>query len=92
MNRIQSPVLHSKCIFKEAISHRTVGILLPIIKFTTSCGTLPPAGAIAAHVHTHIHIKDTKQTHTIKHKQRHTLSRADSLANTVSHDLRARML
>lgn len=90
VNRVQSPVLHSKCIFKEEKSQRrTFRDLLPIIEFTSSRGTLPP---FITHAHTLVHIKDTKQTHAIKRTQRHTLSRSDSPTHVVTHDLWERRL
>lgn len=71
VNRVQSLALHSKCIFKEEMSHRrTFRDLLPIIEFTSSRGMLPP---FITHAHTVVHIKDTKQTHAVKHTQTHSI-------------------
>lgn len=74
VNRVQSPLLHSKCIFKEEMSHRrTFHDLLPIIKFTSSSGTLPPACEIITHTLTRSFISRTQTRHTRLNARRDTL-------------------
>lgn len=67
-------------------------IRFPSKNFTSSRGTLPLLWQTITHAHTLIHIKDTKQTHTIKHTQRHTPSRPDSPTNAVTRDSWGRRL